>query len=36
VQDVVVAGKQIIHDGIHKDQEEIVRKFKDLQSRLWN
>jgi formimidoylglutamate deiminase len=36
VRDVVVAGHQLILDGVHQDQEEIVRKFKNLQSRLWN
>jgi formimidoylglutamate deiminase len=27
VCDVVVAGKQIIHDGRHRNQEEIVKQF---------
>ncbi len=36
VRDVVVAGQQIIRDGVHKDQDDIVQKFKGLQSRLWN
>lgn len=36
VRDVVVAGNQIIQDGLHSDHEEIVDKFNDLQSRLWN
>ena len=36
VRDVVVAGKQIVSDSRHSDQDEIVREFKDLQNRLWN
>ena len=36
VRDVVVAGKQIVSDSRHSDQDEIVRQFKDLQNRLWN
>jgi len=36
VRDVVVAGKQIINDGQHPDNNEIVQDFKDLQNRLWN
>ncbi|HSE25373.1 MAG TPA: formimidoylglutamate deiminase [Pyrinomonadaceae bacterium] len=36
VRDVVVAGKQIVSDGRHLDQDEIVLEFNDLQNRLWN
>ena len=36
VRDVVVAGKHIVKDGLHGQQVEIIEKFKDLQSRLWN
>jgi formiminoglutamate deiminase len=36
VRDVVVHGKRIVEDGIHKSQEEIVSDFKALQRRLWN
>lgn len=36
VRDVVVNGKQIVSDGVHADQQEIVEKFKALQRRLWN
>jgi formimidoylglutamate deiminase len=35
VRDVVVGGKQIVEDGRHIAQEEIVRKFKELQKKLW-
>ena len=35
VKDVVVAGKQIVADGRHAQQEEIVERFKALQKRLW-
>lgn len=35
VREVVVNGKQIVTDGVHPDQEEIIEKFKLLQSRLW-
>jgi formimidoylglutamate deiminase len=34
VRDVVVGGKQIIADGAHARQEEIVRTFAELQKRL--
>ncbi|PYS68589.1 MAG: formimidoylglutamate deiminase, partial [Acidobacteria bacterium] len=36
VRDVVVAGKQIVKDGLHAEQVEIIEKFKDLQARIWN
>jgi formimidoylglutamate deiminase len=36
VREVVVQGKRIVEDGRHPKQEEIVEKFKDLQSRLWS
>jgi formimidoylglutamate deiminase len=36
VRDVVVAGQQIVSDGRHVNQDEIVREFNDLQNRLWN
>ena len=36
VRDVVVHGKRIVEDGIHKSQEEIVSDFKALQGRIWN
>ena len=35
VKDVVVAGKQIVADGKHAQQEEIVERFKALQLKLW-
>ncbi|HEY2975714.1 MAG TPA: formimidoylglutamate deiminase [Pyrinomonadaceae bacterium] len=35
VKDVVVAGKQIVEEGRHAQQEEIVEKFKALQKKLW-
>jgi len=35
VRDVVVGGKQIVQDGVHPWQEEIVERFNDLQSRQW-
>lgn len=35
VRDVVVGGTQIIADGRHDQQEEIVSRFKALQKRLW-
>lgn len=35
VKDVVVAGKRIVADGKHAQQEEIVERFKALQKRLW-
>ena len=36
VKDVVVGGKQIVADGRHDDQEEIVARFTALQQRLWS
>jgi len=36
IRDVVVAGKHIVKDGLHDQQFEIIEKFKDLQSRVWN
>jgi len=36
VKDVVVAGKRIVEDGHHAQQEEIVEKFKALQKKLWS
>lgn len=35
VKDVVVGGKQIVEDGRHLLQDEIVERFKLLQKRLW-
>lgn len=35
VREVVVAGKTIVQDGRHSDQEEIVQRFVELQKRLW-
>lgn len=35
VCDVVVGGQVIVENGRHKDQEEIVSCFKNLQKRLW-
>ena len=36
VRDVVVGGRQIVSDGRHADQEEIVERFGALQGKLWN
>jgi formimidoylglutamate deiminase len=36
IKDVVVAGKQIVSEGRHKDQEEIVSRFARLQKKLWS
>lgn len=36
VKDVVVGGKQIVEDGRHAQQEEILERFAKLQKRLWN
>ena len=36
VRDVVVGGKQIVADGKHLQQDEIVRRFANLQRRLWS
>jgi formimidoylglutamate deiminase len=35
IKDVVVAGKRIVEDGRHADQEEIVDRFKALQKKVW-
>lgn len=35
VKDVVVGGRQIVNDGRHAQQDEIVEKFKKLQRKLW-
>ena len=35
LRDVVVGGKPIVQDGRHIAQEEIVRKFKEAQKKLW-
>ena len=35
VSEVFVGGKQIVSEGRHADQEEVVTKFKALQQRLW-
>ncbi|MEP6719056.1 MAG: formimidoylglutamate deiminase [bacterium] len=35
VRDVVVAGKRIVAEGRHAQQDEIVERFKVLQKRLW-
>jgi len=36
VKDVVVAGKRIVEDGRHAQQNEIIEKFKTLQKKLWD
>jgi len=36
IKDVFVGGKQIISDGRHASQDEIVERFKALQKRLWS
>lgn len=36
IRDVCVGGKMIVRDGHHADQDEIVREFASLQTRLWN
>jgi formimidoylglutamate deiminase len=35
VKDVFVGGEQIVSDGRHAQQEEIVERFKKLQKKLW-
>jgi formimidoylglutamate deiminase len=35
VKDVVVGGERIVEDGRHRQQEEIVERFKKLQKKLW-
>jgi formimidoylglutamate deiminase len=36
IRDVVVGGKRIVENGRHENQDEITRRFRDLQTRLWN
>jgi formimidoylglutamate deiminase len=36
IKDVVVAGRRIVEDGKHADQEEIVERFKQVQKKLWD
>lgn len=36
VRDVVVGGKQIVSEGRHANQEEIVSRFTELQRKLWS
>jgi formimidoylglutamate deiminase len=36
IKDVWVGGKQIVSEGRHADQEEIVQRFKSLQRKLWS
>lgn len=36
IRDVVVAGKRIVEDGRHAQQEDIVERFKALQKKLWS
>lgn len=36
IRDVVVGGKQIVTDGRHADQEEIISRFAQLQKKLWS
>jgi formimidoylglutamate deiminase len=36
IKDVVVGGKQIVADGRHPQQEEIITRFKALQRKLWD
>ncbi|MEP6921384.1 MAG: formimidoylglutamate deiminase [bacterium] len=36
IKDVVVGGKQIVADGRHAAQDEIVERFASLQRRLWS
>ncbi len=35
VREVFVQGKAVVQEGGHRDQTEIVRKFAELQKRLW-
>jgi formimidoylglutamate deiminase len=35
IRDVYVAGKPVIQNGFHREQEEIIRRFTALQKRLW-
>jgi hypothetical protein len=32
---VVVAGKPIVAEGRHRDQEDVVERFNELQKKLW-
>lgn len=36
VREVAVDGRLVVEDGMHRAQEEIVRRFNALQVRLWN
>lgn len=36
IRDVVVGGRQIVAEGRHAEQEEIVARFQLLQKKLWN
>lgn len=36
IRDVVVAGKRIVEDGRHAQQEDIVERFMALQKKLWS
>jgi formimidoylglutamate deiminase len=36
ISEVFVGGKQIVSEGRHTDQEEVVAKFKALQRKLWS
>jgi len=36
IRDVVVGGTQIVKDGRHADQEEIVSRFAQVQKKLWS
>ena len=35
IKDVVVAGKRIVEDGRHAQQQDIVERFQKLQKKLW-
>jgi len=35
VKDVVIGGKQVVSEGRHPDQEEIIARFVQLQGKLW-
>jgi formimidoylglutamate deiminase len=36
VREVVVGGKQIVSDGTHSEQDDIVSRFSQLQRKLWS
>ncbi|HYK62950.1 MAG TPA: hypothetical protein VEV85_26165, partial [Bryobacteraceae bacterium] len=36
IRDVYVAGEPLLEDGHHPLHEEIVRRFQDVQRRLWS